>query len=44
MALAGAREQRQRSVIAQLWQGQGGRPGDLAVIGPVVEMAVDVDV
>jgi hypothetical protein len=44
LALAGASEQRKRSVIAQLWQGHGGRPVDLTVISAVVELAVDMDV
>ena len=44
LTLTGASEQRQRSLIAQLWQGPGGRPVDLAVISAVVELAVDLEV
>jgi hypothetical protein len=43
LTLTGASEQRKRSVIAQLWQGPGGRPVDLAVISTVVELSVDVE-
>jgi len=43
VALAGAIGQRKRSVIAQLWQGHGGRPVDLAVISAVVELVIGVD-
>jgi len=44
VALAGAIEQRKRSVIAQLWQGHDGRPVDLAVVSAVVELVIGVDV
>jgi hypothetical protein len=43
VALSGAIEQRKRPVIAQLWQGPGGRPFDLTIISAVVELVIGVD-
>jgi hypothetical protein len=43
VGLVVASEQRKRSVIAQLQQGHGGRPVDLAVISVVVELVIGVD-
>jgi hypothetical protein len=44
LPLAGDGEQRRRSLGAQVGRCRGGRPADLAVIGTVVELAVDLGV
>ena len=44
LPLAGDGEPRRRSLSAQVGRCRGGRPADLAVIGTVVELAVDLGV
>ena len=44
LPLAGDGERRRRSLGAQVGRCRGGRPADLAVIGTVVELAVDLGV
>src|SRR5258708_28466467 len=44
LPLAGDGEPRRRSLSAQVGRCRGGRPADLAVLGTVVELAVDLGV